>query len=395
MKRILSILFICSLLVGCTTIKNKVVLEEIPEYSGEPFIGINDYVPFFSEEEKKSTESFESYSELDELGRCGVAYANIGPDLLPTEERENISEIKPTGWHSYNFEDTVDNGYLYNRCHLIAYCLSGENANEKNLITGTRYMNIYGMSAFENSVKAYVEETGNHVLYRVTPFFEGNNLLCTGVEMEAWSVEDDGVICFNVFCYNVQPKVTIDYKTGEAKEDYSNVLYKPEIKETMVFNSKNENIGKRAYMNLREETFNSVSDTELKEFCEDIIKEYEKKEYNYFTIDFGNGKGAVFPACTYNPIEVGQINDKGEILQIESYIYVTDTIEKYSKSQEELIKENEEKSKVQTSKEQRIVYVSTTGKYHSKTNCSGMKNYTTMTYDEAIAYGYEACKKCN
>lgn len=362
-------------------------LENIPEYSGEPFVGINDYVPFFTEEEKKNTESFESYSELDSLGRCGIAFANIGRDILPTEKRGSISEVKPTGWHSYNFEDTVEGGCLYNRCHLIAHCLAGEDANEKNLITGTRYLNIYGMLTFEEQVKAYVEETGNHVLYRATPYFEGDDLLCKGVQLEAWSVEDGGKdICFNVFSYNVQPNVTIDYKTGEAKEDYLNVLCKPQIEQTWVFNSKDEHVGDRAYMKLSEEKFNGASDEELIEFCESIIKDYEDKDYNYFTIDFGNGRGAVFPACTYHPIEVGKINNKGEMIGLEKYIYVSkDLVESYELKEEE---------KTVVDENAPMVYVSVTGKYHSKSNCSGMKTYSTMTYEEAKNYGYEPCKKC-
>ena len=178
-------------------------------------VAINENVPEF-EEEDLTTTSFETYSELDSLGRCGVAYANIGTDLMPTEERESISEVHPTGWQSVTY-DIVDGGYLYNRCHLIGYQLTAENANELNLITGTRYLNVEGMLPFENMVADYIEETGNHVLYRVTPVFEGDNLVASGVQIEAMSVEDNGEgILFNVYCYNVQPGITIDYATGDS-----------------------------------------------------------------------------------------------------------------------------------------------------------------------------------
>ncbi len=189
-----------------------------PEYIGEAYVELNDNVPLFTDEEKESTEAFESYSELDSLGRCGVAFANIGPELMPAEERGNIGDIRPSGWHTVKYPDLIEDNYLYNRSHLIAYSLAGENANEKNLITGTRFLNQETMQIFELRVLDYVRNTGNHVLYRVTPVFEGDNLLASGVQMEAWSVEDDGEkICFNVYCYNVQPGIEIDYATGESK----------------------------------------------------------------------------------------------------------------------------------------------------------------------------------
>ena len=170
--------------------------KEIPQYSGEPYAVVNNNKPFFTENDYTST-SFEKYSPHDLLGRCGEALANIGEDLMPTEERGSIGMVKPTGWHSIRYEN-VDGRYLYNRCHLIGFQLTGENANEENLITGTRYMNMNGMLPFENMVADYVSETGNHVLYRVTPIFEGDNLLASGVLMEGWSVEDDGEgICYN------------------------------------------------------------------------------------------------------------------------------------------------------------------------------------------------------
>lgn len=189
--------------------------SEVPEVS--PYEVINNNVPFFSEEEL-TTESFERYAELDELGRCGAAFACVGIDLMPTEERGTIGMVKPTGWHTVKY-DCVDGMYLYNRCHLIGYQLSGENANEKNLITGTRYLNVVGMLPFENIVADYVKETENHVMYRVTPYFEDDNLLADGVLIEAYSVEDEGAgVQFCVFCYNVQPGIEIDYATGESRE---------------------------------------------------------------------------------------------------------------------------------------------------------------------------------
>ena len=189
-------------------------LREIPAYSGTPYTEVNGNQPYFTEEEL-TTQSFETYSELDSLGRCGVAYANVGQDLMPTEPRGEIGAVKPTGWHLVKY-DNVDGKYLYNRCHLIAYMLAAENANPQNLITGTRYLNVQGMLPFESKVCDYVKNTGNHVLYRVTPIFDGDNLLADGVLMEAYSVEDAGEgISFCVFAYNVQPGIGIDYATGD------------------------------------------------------------------------------------------------------------------------------------------------------------------------------------
>lgn len=194
---------------------DKVQPSSIPAFSGKPYIAINNNVPSFTESDY-TTKSYEYYSNLDSLGRCGMVIACIGTDLMPTEERGSIGQVKPTGWHTVKY-DCVDGKYLYNRCHLIGYQLSGENANTKNLITGTRYMNVDGMLPFENMVADYVKETDNHVLYRVTPIYDGNNLLATGVQMEAYSVEDDGDgICFNVFVYNAQPQISINYANGES-----------------------------------------------------------------------------------------------------------------------------------------------------------------------------------
>ena len=191
-------------------------VSDIPKYSGETYAEINGNIPYFTSDDL-TTDAFEYYSPLDHLGRCGTAYANICPGIMPTEERGEIGMVKPSGWHTVRYDGLVDGNYLYNRCHLIGYQLAGENANEENLITGTRYMNVEGMLPFENLVDDYVDETGNHVLYRVTPIFLEDDLVATGVLMEAYSVEDEGAgVCYCVFCYNVQPGITIDYTTGES-----------------------------------------------------------------------------------------------------------------------------------------------------------------------------------
>lgn len=191
-------------------------LSDIPEYTDSPYVAVNGNVPYFTEDDLTDV-SFESYSDLDSLGRCGVAYASVSTDTMPTEKRGSIGEVKPTGWINAKY-DFVDGKYLYNRCHLIGYQLTAENANEKNLITGTRYLNVQGMLPFENLTADYVKETGNHVMYRVTPVFEGDNLVASGVLMEAESVEDEGDgVLFCVYAYNVQPGVTIDYATGKSE----------------------------------------------------------------------------------------------------------------------------------------------------------------------------------
>ena len=198
--------------------QTSVSLDSIPEYSGDPYVVVNNNVPFFSKEDLKA-EIFESYGDLDRLGRCTVAYSMVGTETMPTEERGSIGQVKPTGWHAVKY-DNVDGKYLYNRCHLIGYQLTAENANVNNLITGTRYLNVQGMLPFENLTADYIKETGNHVLYRVTPVFEGDNLVASGVLMEGESAEDDGeAIQFCVYVYNVQPGIIIDYATGDSRLD--------------------------------------------------------------------------------------------------------------------------------------------------------------------------------
>ena len=214
---------VCLVSTGCTEIglsppqeamTSVSSVEYVPDFSGEPYVFIGNSKPDF---ENTTTNSYETYAPLDELGRCGTAEACVGIDLMPTEERGSIGSVKPSGWQSAKY-DCVDGKYLYNRCHLIGYQLSGENANKQNLITGTRYMNVEGMLPFENMVADYVKETDNHVMYRITPHFYGDELVVRGVIMEALSVEDDGEgVCFSVYVYNVQPGVVIDYATGESR----------------------------------------------------------------------------------------------------------------------------------------------------------------------------------
>lgn len=192
------------------------LLSDLPDYSGTPFTPVNGNEPFFTEKEI-TTQAFEAYSPLDSMGRCGTATACIGTEIMPTEKRGEIGQIKPSGWQTVKY-DVVDGKYLYNRCHLIGFQLTGENANEKNLVTGTRYFNVQGMLPFENMVADYVKESGFHVMYRVTPVFSQNELLCRGVLMEGLSVEDDGEgIRFCVWCYNVQPGVELDYTDGSSQ----------------------------------------------------------------------------------------------------------------------------------------------------------------------------------
>jgi len=219
------LVLVCLVSTGCTEIglsppqeamTSVSSVEYVPDFSGEPYVFIGNSKPDF---ENTTTNSYETYAPLDELGRCGTAEACVGIDLMPTEERGSIGSVKPSGWQSAKY-DCVDGKYLYNRCHLIGYQLSGENANKQNLITGTRYMNVEGMLPFENLVADYVKETGNHVLYRVTPVYEGEELVARGVLMEAWSVEDQGAgVCFNVYCHNIQPGITIDYANGDSWEE--------------------------------------------------------------------------------------------------------------------------------------------------------------------------------
>ncbi len=281
------------------SIQNELItLNDIPVYSDSPYVEINNNIPFFTEEEKLNTTVFENYSNLDSLGRCGVAYANLCKELLPTEERGEIGDVRPSGWHTVKYNDLIEGNYLYNRCHLIAYRLAGENANRKNLITGTRYLNSIGMLTFENTVGDYIEYSDNHVLYRVTPIFEGDNLIASGVEMEAWSVEDGGKdICFNVYCYNVQPGISIDYATGDSEEDNSSNGYIDISNNDTTYDSNNET-KEITTDNQNIESCDYVVNTNTKKFhkptCSSVSDMAEHNKWYYSgTIDELKGKGYI------------------------------------------------------------------------------------------------------
>jgi DNA-entry nuclease len=247
--------------------------SEVPEYSGKAYFVVNSNQPFFTKDEI-NTEVFENYSKLDNLGRCGVAYANVCKELMPTSDRESISDVKPSGWINKKYDD-IEGGYIYNRCHLLGFQLTGENANKLNLITGTRYLNVTGMLPFENMIDDYIEETNNHVLYRVTPIYEGDNLVASGVLMEAYSVEDNGNgIFFNVYCYNVQPGYEIDYKTGESWVNEKITTEDPSEEsknESYVLNTNSKKFHKEDCSSV-----NSISEKNKKEYTgsrEDLINE--------------------------------------------------------------------------------------------------------------------------
>lgn len=239
----LAALFVCALvLTACTGLgpqqlhEGDISLDEVPAYSGEPYVEINGGRADFTDEEMVA-DAYESYSDLDDLGRCGTAEACAGEELMPTAERERISEVHPTGWHRDEY-DFIEGELLYNRCHLLAYSLTAENANEKNLITGTRYMNTEGMEPFESMTAGYIHRTGNHVMYRVTPIFKEDNLVASGVHMMAKSVEDDGEgLEFNIYCYNVQPGVSIDYATGDNWLSTETLITEEDVSGTYILNT--------------------------------------------------------------------------------------------------------------------------------------------------------------
>lgn len=230
MKKYVLYLLIFALLLltacGAKSPQYSESVKDIPQFTNQAYYVVNNNVPEFTDDDFTTT-AYEFYSELDQLGRCGYAMACVGPEIMPTEERGSIGQVKPSGWQMIKY-DFVDGKYLYNRCHLIGYQLTGENANVRNLITGTRYLNVQGMLPFENMVADYIKETGNHVLYRVTPIFDGDNLVARGVQMEALSVEDAGEgVSFNVYVYNTQPGIIIDYATGLSSID-ENLQYATE-----------------------------------------------------------------------------------------------------------------------------------------------------------------------
>ena len=247
-------------------------LASVPAYSGQPYAIVNDNKPYFTDADLTAV-SFETYSDLDSLGRCSVAYASVGKDLMPTEERGSIGQVKPSGWHTIKY-DNVDGKYLYNRCHLIGYQLTAENANEKNLITGTRYLNVQGMLPFENMTADYVKETGNHVLYRVTPVFEGSNLVASGVLMEAESVEDKGEgILYCVYVYNVQPGININYTTGDSSASGTNKTAETEQATQAVTQAASQQTSTESYiLNTNTKKFHRPSCSSVKQ-----MKESNKK----------------------------------------------------------------------------------------------------------------------
>lgn len=288
-KRILITLAAATILVSGNTsflrmtgtTVNAADLSQIPNYTGNPYTIVNDNEPEFDESDF-TTEAFETYSDLDNLGRCGVAYANICKELMPTEKRGKIGMIKPSGWHTVKYPEIIKDRYLYNRCHLIGFQLAGENANEKNLITGTRYLNVDGMLPFEDEIADYVNNTGNHVLYRVTPVFDGDNLIASGVQMEAESVEDSGEgVKFNVYCYNVQPGIGIDYATGDSWADQKPVANgESEDNDSIIVDSNDE-----AESNMTAEETEYVINTNTGKFhrpnCDSVtkMKAKNKKEF--------------------------------------------------------------------------------------------------------------------
>ncbi|MBQ8568401.1 MAG: DNA/RNA non-specific endonuclease [Oscillospiraceae bacterium] len=344
--------------------KKTVTLKNLPAYSGEAYVELNDNIPGFSKSQL-TQKSYEKYSKQDKLGRCGTASANLSTDTMPTEERGSIGAVKPTGWHTVKY-DIVDGKYLYNRCHLIGYQLSGENANEENLITGTRYMNTEGMLPFENMVADYIEDTGNHVLYRVTPVFKGNNLLASGVQMEAYSVEDNGKgICFNVYCYNVQPGIEIDYSDGDSE--------------------------------LIDKTVSSI-----------------KLSYSKYTLKAGNSKTftvSVSPSSAKSTkitwyssnTKVATVNSKGKVTAKKAgTATITAKTENGLKATCKITVTENTSSKVSTSSSKTTYILNTNTKKFHYPSCSSVddmkesnKKPVSCSREEVISDGYVPCKRCN
>ena len=352
----------------------------VPAFDGHVYVTLDGNMPLFSDDEKKSTESFENYSELDNLKRCGVAYANICRELMPTEKRGSIGSVKPTGWHTKNYHELVDGNYLYNRCHLIAFELAGENANVKNLITGTRYFNVKGMLPYENKVAQYVKSTNNHVLYRVTPVFEGDNLVATGVRMEGWSVEDKGAgICFNIFVYNVQPGIAIDYATGDSWVDDSIQI----ISDSVSSNSQSTGNGKNDTGSNPADTSGSNNSSSAGEIAAMAI-----------------GAAAVHeavPDTAYSEADSADTaSDNNDIQSFESTQEVA--VDSAGDGKEEIVSDTQNygNSGNDTASTD-MVWVASSGKgkkYHSDPTCSNMKNPVQITKQQAVAEGKDACSKC-
>jgi len=331
--------------------QQKIDISKIPAYSEKPYVAINNNIPYFTDSDM-TTVSYEYYSNLDDAKRCQVVVANIGKDIMPTEERGEIGSIQPTGWQTVKY-DNISGKYLYNRCHLIGYQLSGENANEKNLITGTRYLNVEGMFPFENMVADYVEETNNHVLYRVTPIFEGDNELASGVLMEAKSVEDNGKgILFNVYCYNVQPGININYKNGESS-----------IKSTNNNTSSSNSVSKDNSANSNETISNTGDSNKLPNTGSDASSDESTSE----NIDKDSNEVANAGNSTNSSDSSNSSSDK-------------------TSNTSTNISQDEDNSQT--------VYKTPTGKrYHLDPDCGG-KNSTATTLDKAKSIGLTPCKKC-
>ena len=349
----------------------------VPAFNGYFYVELDGNVPSFSDSEKVTT-AFENYSELDELKRCGVAYANICKEIMPTEKRGAIGSVKPTGWHTMNYHELVDGNYLYNRCHLIAFELAGENANVKNLITGTRYLNVKGMLPYENSVAKYVKSTNNHVLYRVTPVFEGDNLVATGVKMEAWSVEDNGAgICFNIFVYNVQPGIAIDYATGDSWVDSSIQIIADSSSSSnasTIANSSTNSSVKTSQSNVSNE---QVATSEQK--AQEVAQQVEKAKQE-----------EVSQTASSKNDDVQSGNTRQENQQFDTLPAL---------DEKPVVDDDTEAAVVDddTSGSGEMVWVASSGngkKYHSNPNCSNMKNPNHVTKEQAIASGKTACSKC-
>ncbi len=361
----------------------ELALEQIPEYSGMPYALINDNEPYFTEDELTTT-PFEFYSELDALGRCGVTYACVGRETMPTEERGSIGQIKPTGWQTVKYE-IVEGKYLYNRCHLIGFQLTGENANEKNLITGTRELNMLGMLPFENMVADYVTETGNHVMYRVTPFFDGDNLVADGVLIEAKSVEDDGDgILFNVFSYNVQDGIVIDYANGNSRladgfdEDEPEVTKEPEVTPAPILAVSDTSV---------EITGSTASIDVINNSERDFTMKYVVSNPDIVKCawgDWGTGENSNTLPLILTPLSNGETTVRISIVGSDDYVDVEVKVSAFTE---------EEVPEVTSS----YVWISATGsKYHSINNCGRMNpsKARRMTERDAVAGGYEACEKC-
>lgn len=345
----------------------KITLDNLPAYSTSPYVELNNNKPLFKASEKTNKKAFEQYSELDELGRCGVAYANICKELMPTGEREAIGSVKPSGWYTVKYMGLVDGNYLYNRCHLIGYQLAGENANEKNLITGTRYLNVEGMLPFENEVADYINtHKDNHVLYRVTPIFAGDNLVASGVQMEAYSVEDKGKgVCFNVYCYNVQPGVIIDYSDGNSKLADEQTTY--------------------ISMNYDKYTLTEGTTLKLK-----VITEPEEVQ-----------TGITWYSSNH---KVAKVDNSGVVTAIkEGTVTITAKTDNGLKAKCKITVKTAFMQATVAEEESGSIYVlnTNTHKFHNP-SCSGVQDIkpsnrqdVTWTREEIISRGYEPCKRCN